>query len=97
MAGGKLRTPIQREVRGGLARPDLVIWAPVLWTSTTKEMPMFGKLKKKAKGLAKDHGDKAEDAIDKGADIIDDKTGGEHTDKIEAGADKAKDLLGDKE
>ena len=58
---------------------------------------MFEKLKNKAKGLAKDHGDKAEGAIDKGADIIDDKTGGKHTDKIEAGADKAKDLLDGKE
>jgi len=90
-------TTIPRKVRGGFARTGLVRWTPVLWTSTTKGVPVFEKLKNKAKGLAKDHGDKAEGAIDKGADFIDDKTGGEHTDTIEAGADKAKDLLGSKE
>ncbi len=47
----------------------------------------------KAKKLAEDNSDKLEDAIDKAADIADDKTGGDHTDKIEAAADKAKDLI----
>ena len=56
---------------------------------------MFGKFRKKAKKLAEEHGDKAEDAIDKVADFADDKTGGEHTDKIDAGAEKAKDFIED--
>ena len=38
-------------------------------------------------------GDEAADLIDKAADVVDDKTGGEHTDKIDTAADKAKDLV----
>jgi ABC-type transporter Mla subunit MlaD len=34
-----------------------------------------------------------DDAIDKAADVIDDKTGGKHTDKIDQAADKAKDVV----
>jgi hypothetical protein len=63
---------------------------------TPIERPTMGfldKFKKKAGDLADDHGDKATDAIDKGADFVDDKTGGKHTDKIESGAEKAKDLV----
>jgi hypothetical protein len=37
--------------------------------------------------------DKADDAIDKAADVIDDKTGGKHTDKIDTAAEKAKDFV----
>lgn len=36
--------------------------------------------------------DEAADAIDKAADLLDDKTKGKHTDKIDTVADKAKDL-----
>jgi hypothetical protein len=32
-------------------------------------------------------------AVDKGADIADDKSGGKYTDKIDMGADKAKDQI----
>ena len=56
-------------------------------------MGIFDKFKKKAGDLTEDHGDQVDDAIDKGADFIDDRTGGEHTDKIETGAEKAKELL----
>lgn len=47
----------------------------------------------KAKDLVGDNADKIEDAIDKAAEVADDKTGGKHTDKIDAAADKAKDLI----
>lgn len=48
----------------------------------------------KAKDLAKEHGDKVDDILDKVADLVDDKTGGKHHEKIESAVDKAKSLLG---
>jgi hypothetical protein len=51
------------------------------------------KFKKQAEDLAEEHGDKIEDAIDKVADIADDKTGGKYSDQIESGAEKAKDVV----
>ena len=56
-------------------------------------MGMFDKMKKKASDLAKEHGNTADDAIDKAADFADEKTGGKHTDKIDGAAEKAKDLV----
>ena len=47
----------------------------------------------KAKDLAGKNADKLEDAIDKAADIADDKTGGKHSDKIDTAVDKAKDFI----
>jgi len=47
----------------------------------------------KAKDLLGQHADKVEDAIDKVADVVDDKTGGKYTDKIEKGAETAKGLV----
>lgn len=47
----------------------------------------------RAKKLAEDHSDQVEDAIDKAADVVDDKTGGKHSDQIDAAAEKAKDLI----
>jgi hypothetical protein len=47
----------------------------------------------KAKGLLGQHKDKAKGAVDKAADVIDDKTRGKHTDKIETGAEKTKDVI----
>jgi len=66
-------------------------------------MSIFDKFKKKTGDLAEEHGDKAEDAIDRGAEFIDDKTGGKHTDQtggkhtnqIEGGGERAKDFIGD--
>ena len=49
----------------------------------------------KVKGLLGQHEEKVDDAIDKAADVADEKTGGEHTDKIETAADKAKDVVED--
>ncbi len=47
-----------------------------------------------AKKFAGEHADKIADGIDKGADVVDDKTGGKYTDKIDSAAEKAKDALG---
>lgn len=52
------------------------------------------KIKDKVGDLADEHGEKVEGAIDKVADVVDDKTKGKHTDKIEKAADKAKDTVG---
>ncbi len=49
----------------------------------------------KAKGLLGQHGDKVEGAIDKVADVVDEKTGGKYSDKIDKGAEAAKGLVGD--
>jgi hypothetical protein len=45
-------------------------------------MVNFGKLAKKAKGLADQHGDKISKAVDKATNVIDDKTKGKHKDKL---------------
>lgn len=47
----------------------------------------------KIKNTVASHGDKADDAIDKVADIVDDKTGKKHSDKIDSAAEKAKALV----
>jgi hypothetical protein len=49
----------------------------------------------KAKALLGQHEEKVEDAIDKVADVVDDKTGGKYADKIDKGAEAAKNLVGD--
>ena len=54
----------------------------------------------KVKGLIGKNEEKVDDAIDKVAEVVDDKTGGKHHDKIEGAADKAHevvDKLGDKD
>ena len=44
----------------------------------------------KIKGLAGQHADKVEGAIDKVADVVDEKTGGKYAEHIDKGADAAK-------
>lgn len=59
-------------------------------------MGFMDKLKSKTaklKDTAADHVDQIEGGIDKGADLIDDKTSGKYHDKIESAADKAKDAV----
>ena len=51
----------------------------------------------KAKSLAGQHADKVGDAIDKVADVVDEKTGGKYADHIDRGAEAAKGLVGDPE
>ncbi len=47
----------------------------------------------KLKGLLKGKGEQANSAIDKVADVADDKTGGKYTEKIDDAADKAKEIV----
>ena len=51
----------------------------------------------KVKGLTGKHADKVEEAIDKVADVVDDKTGGKYAEQIDKGAEAAKGLVGDEE
>lgn len=46
-----------------------------------------------AKKLVSEHEEKLDDAVDKVAGFVDDKTGGKHADKIGKGAGAAKDLI----
>ena len=45
----------------------------------------------KVSGMLKGKGKKVGDAVDKAANVIDDKTGGKYSDKIDSVAEKAKD------
>jgi hypothetical protein len=56
-------------------------------------MSMFDKIKDKAGEMLGQHGDKAEEGIDKAAEFADDKTGGKYSDQIDTGAEKAKDMM----
>ena len=47
----------------------------------------------KIKGLVGGNADKAEQAIDKAADVADSKTGGKYSDHIDTAAEKAKDTV----
>jgi hypothetical protein len=47
----------------------------------------------KVKSALHGKGDQAAEAIDKAADMIDDKTGSKHSDKIDTVADKAKEVV----
>jgi ABC-type transporter Mla subunit MlaD len=49
----------------------------------------------KAKDLLGQHADKVEGAIDKVAEVVDDKTGGKYAEQIDKGAEAAKGLVGD--
>ena len=47
----------------------------------------------KAKSLLSQNKDKANDAVDKVGDMVDDKTGGKYADKVDTAQDKAKEML----
>ena len=49
----------------------------------------------KVKGLIGKNEEKVDDAIDKTADFVDDKTGGKYSEKIDQAADKAHDVVDD--
>lgn len=49
----------------------------------------------KAKDLAGENSDKINDAVDQGADAVDEKTGGKYGDQIDQGSEFAKDKAGD--
>ncbi len=50
--------------------------------------------KSKAEDVARKHGDKIDDGIDKGGRSMDERTGGKHSDQIQTGTDKTKDAMG---
>lgn len=54
----------------------------------------FDEMKDKAKDMLGQHGDQAEQGIDKARDFADEKTGGKHSDQIDKLADQAKERLG---
>ena len=58
-------------------------------------MGFLDDVRKKASGLMKGRGDQVEGAIDKVADVVDDRTRGKHTEKIDSAAEKAKDFVAD--
>ena len=47
----------------------------------------------KAKDLVNEHNDKVDQGIDKAAEVIDQKTGGQHTEQINQGAEQAKQAM----
>ncbi|MYW67253.1 antitoxin [Streptomyces sp. SID8379] len=49
--------------------------------------------KDKVSDLARQHGDKIDQGLDKAAKTVDEKTKGKYSDKIQTGTDKAKDAL----
>lgn len=53
----------------------------------------FDELKDKAKDVLGQHGDKADQGIDKAGQFVDGRTGGQHSEHIQQGADKAKEGL----
>lgn len=50
--------------------------------------------KSKAQDMAKQHGDKIDDGIDRAGQTADDRTGGKHSEQIDKGGDRAKDSMG---
>lgn len=49
----------------------------------------------KAKDLANEHNAEVDQAVDKMADVVDDKTGHQHTEKIDEAAQQVKDSIDD--
>jgi len=47
----------------------------------------------KAKSLLSQNRSKANDAVDKVGDLVDDKTGGKYADKVDTAQEKAKDVI----
>ena len=54
---------------------------------------MFDEIKDKATELIQGNSDKAEEAIDKAGDLVDEKTGGQHADKVDVAQEKAKEIV----
>jgi hypothetical protein len=53
----------------------------------------FDELKDKAKDVLGQHGDQADQGIDKAGDFADERTGGKYTEQIDQGGQKAKEGL----
>jgi hypothetical protein len=48
----------------------------------------------KAKDLVSEHEEQADSAIEKGGDLVDEKTGDKYTSQVDTAQEKAKDMLG---
>jgi hypothetical protein len=57
-------------------------------------MPDFGEMADKAKDFAGEHDKQSDEALDKAAELADDKTGGKYGSQVQSGEDKAEDYLG---
>ncbi|MFD1146697.1 antitoxin [Saccharothrix hoggarensis] len=53
----------------------------------------FDGLKDKAKEALGQHGDKADQGVDKAGEFLDERTGGRHSEHIQTGTEKAKEGL----
>lgn len=53
----------------------------------------IGDFVEKAKGLAGKNKDKVKEGIEKGGDLVDEKTGGKYADHVDKGQDAAEDLV----
>ena len=49
----------------------------------------------KAKDALSEHSDKVDGVVEKGGDLVDEKTGGKYVGKVDQGQDLAKDKIGD--
>ncbi len=58
-------------------------------------MGIMDSMKDKAKEVARDHGDKIAESVDKATEMAKERTGGQHDDKIDQGAERAKQALED--
>jgi hypothetical protein len=47
----------------------------------------------KVKGMLGSHPDQTDKGIERGGDMLDDRTGGKHADKVDKGQDAARDAL----
>ncbi|WP_433326270.1 antitoxin [Spirillospora sp. CA-294931] len=47
----------------------------------------------KVKGMLGQHGDKAKKGVDKGGDMLDQRTGGKYADKVDKAQDKANEYI----
>ena len=57
-------------------------------------MPDFGEMARKAKEFASSHGKQSDEALDKAADFVNERTGGGHESQIQSGERKLEDYLG---
>jgi hypothetical protein len=57
-------------------------------------MPSFSELLEKAKQLAGKHPDQANEGVDKGEQVADEKTGGKHDSQVKEAGDRAEGYMG---
>lgn len=55
----------------------------------------FKKIAEQAEDLVEQHDEKIKDAVDKGGDFIDEKTGGKYSEHVDTGQEKAHGIIDD--